>query len=89
VVLGLHPRANRPSARWRCVAGLGWCCPSATWYLVCPQLGPNSILSPALPSPRPTLGHAYECPGQSATRRLDCSQEKAGQAPRDAWTVCP
>jgi len=88
VVLGLHPRASKPSARWRCAAGLGWCCPSATWRLVCPRPGPNSILG-ALPSPRPTLGHASECPGQRATWRLDCSQEKTGQAPRGAWTVCP
>jgi len=35
------------------------------------------------------LGHAYECPSQSATWRLDCSQEEAAQAPRGTWVVRP
>jgi len=44
-------------------------------------------LGPALPSPRLDLGHACECLSQSATRRLDCSQEETGQAPRGACAV--
>jgi len=67
VALGLHPRGSRPSARWWCAAGLGRCCPSATWRLVCPRPAPIAILGPALPGPRLALGYAWQCPRQSAT----------------------
>jgi len=46
-------------------------------------------LGPALPGPRLALGHAYECPSQSVTWRLDCSQEETGQTSRGAWVVRP
>jgi len=46
-------------------------------------------LGPALPGPRLALGHAWQCPSQSATWRLDCSAKEANQAPRGAWAICP
>jgi len=82
VTLWLPPRGSRPSSRWRWAAGLGWCCPSATWCMVYPWPGPNSIFDPALLGPRLALGHACECPSQSTTWRLDCSQKEASQVPR-------
>ena len=53
-----------------------------------PRPRPNAILGPALPGPRLALGHAWHCQRQSATSRLDCSVEEAGQAPRRAWAHC-
>jgi len=85
----LHPKRSKSSVRWRRAKGLGWCCPSTTWRLVCLRPGPNSILGPALQDPRLALGLACECPSQSATWHLDYNQEKAAQAPRGSWVVRP
>jgi len=57
--------------------------------MVYPWPGPNSIFDPALPGPRLALGHACECPSQSTTWRLDCSQKEASQVPRGVWVVRP
>jgi hypothetical protein len=54
---------------------------------VCPRPAPNAIMGPVLPSPRLALGHAWQCPSQSATWRLDCSAGEACQAPRGAWAA--
>jgi len=35
------------------------------------------------------LSHACECPSQSATWRLDRSQEETSQTARDTWVVRP
>ena len=66
---------------------MGWCYPSTTWRLVCPLPRPNSILGLALSGPKLALGHACECPSQTATWHLDYSQEEAAQASCSAWAA--
>jgi hypothetical protein len=59
------------------------------WRLVCPRPAPNAISGPTLLDPRLAMGHAWQCPSQSATWRLDCSVEEAGHAPLGTWFVRP